>query len=173
MKVMVVGARGFVGRQLVSALEGQKAIADAVADHQTAQMAEWRERHLQHIREHQAAERDATIEALRNELDLTAGQEKEVRALLESADKQAEAMIGDFYTRRHGHPDPRMHDKFEALASETDRKLTALLDAQQREKIGRPTGIVSTAPEDWAPSMEFQDGTDVDVYTNWITVTRD
>jgi hypothetical protein len=151
----------------------KQAIASAVATHKTDQMNEWRERHLQHVREHQAREREATIQGLRDRLKLTPDQEKEVRALLESTDKQAEAVIGDFYTRRHGHPDPRMREKFKTLAEEADRKLNALLDAQQRDKIEGPTGIVSSKPEDWGPSMDFHDGTDVDVYSNWITVTRD
>lgn len=154
-----------------SALE--QAIEQAIVEHEKKQIAEWRERHVQHVREHQAVEREATIRRMREELDLTAEQEKEVRALLVSTDKQAEALISGFYTDRHARHDPTMHAKFEKLAEEADTKLTALLDAQQRDQMNGPTGIVSSEPEDWAPSFEFRDGTDVDVYTNWITVTRE
>ncbi|MCA8937478.1 MAG: hypothetical protein KDB68_14880 [Planctomycetes bacterium] len=151
----------------------ERVIKEAIVEHEQQQMAEWRERHIRHVREHQAVEREATIRRMRDELDLTPEQEKEVRALLVSTDKQAEALISGFYTDRHARHDPSMHEKFEKLAEEADTKLTALLDAQQRDQMNEPTGIVSAEPEDWAPSFEFRDGTDVDVYTNWITVTRE
>lgn len=151
----------------------EQAVIRAMDTHERNQMAEWRERHIQHVREHQAIERDTVIAQLREDLNLTSDQEQEVRALLVAADKQAEVVIGEFYTNRHGRHDPRMREKFEKLAEDAEQKLTALLDAQQRDRIEEPTGIVSANPDDWAPNFEFHDGTDMDVYTNWITVTRD
>ena len=133
---------------------------------------EWRERHVEHVREHFAREREATVERLRDELGLTPGQEQQVRALLEETGKEAEALISGFYGRGH-HRDSGMGDKFAVLANNTEKKLEALLDRQQREKIERESGIVSSSPEDWAPNSEFRDGTDVDVWTNWLTITRE
>lgn len=139
--------------------------------HENEQAMVWRERHIKHVREHYAEEREATIERMRDELGLTAEQEQQVREVLEETGKQAEALIGDFYTHGHHH-DRRVNDKFAQLAADTEKKLEALLDRQQREAIEDEGGIVSAAPEDWAPSSEFRDGTDLDVWTNWITVTR-
>ena len=150
----------------------EEAVSRVIEAREVEQAAIWRERHIEHVREHFAEEREATIERMRDELGLTAEQEEQVREVLEETGKQAESLIGDFYTHGHHH-DRRVGDKFAQLAAETDKKLEELLDRQQREKLQPEGGIVSAAPEDWAPSSEFRDGTDLDVWTNWITVTRD
>ncbi|MCB9895901.1 MAG: hypothetical protein H6839_15750 [Planctomycetes bacterium] len=162
----------------IDALETRKAesfeaaVTQVINARETRQAELWRERHIEHVREHFAREREATIERMREELGLSPEQEKQVREVLEETGRQAESLIGDFYTRGHHH-DRQVGDKFAQLAADTDKKLEALLDRQQREMIESESGIVSAAPEDWAPSSEFRDGTDLDVWTNWITVTRD
>lgn len=133
---------------------------------------EWRQRHIEHMRRHYAEEQEATVERLRRELKLSAEQEKAVRELLTETGKQAEELIGEVYTGRRHRRDPRMHDKFAELANETEKKLAELLSEQQRGRM-EGTGIVSAAPEDWAPRSEFRDDTDLDVWTNWINVTRE
>ncbi len=134
---------------------------------------EWRQRHLEHMRRHYAEEQEATVERLRRELNLSSEQEKAVRELLSETGKQAEELIGEVYTgRRHHRRDPRMHDRFAELANETEKKLAELLNEKQRGRM-EGTGIVSAAPEDWAPRSEFRDETDLDVWTNWINVTRE
>ncbi|MBZ0136188.1 MAG: hypothetical protein K8I27_07440 [Planctomycetes bacterium] len=135
-----------------------------------ARMNEWRERHIAHVREHHAREADATVSALREEIDLSPEQEAEVRKLLADAGDKAVALIGSYYGEGHGMHG--MHDQFASLANETGRELQALLDSQQRERLDGVM-IVGSAPEDWAPSGEFRDGTDVDVWMNWMTVSRE
>lgn len=139
---------------------------------ETREREEWRQRHLEHTRRHYAEEQEAAVERLRRELNLSAEQEKAVRELLTETGKQAEQLIGEVYTARRHRRDPRMHDKFAELANETEKKLAELLNDQQRGRM-EGTGIVSAAPEDWAPRSEFRDDTDLDVWTNWINVTRE
>jgi hypothetical protein len=149
-----------------------RVIADAIHNHEQRKAEEWRERHVRHLRNAYAEQADATVERLRKELGLATEQEREVRALLAEAEKQAEALIGDFYTHGH-HPNPQVREKFVALATDTEKKLDALLDRQQREKMAPEKGIVSASPADWAPNSEFRDGTDLDVWTNWVTATSE
>lgn len=150
-----------------------KAMLDAVNDvyrrRDAARMEEWRERHIAHVREHHAREAEATVTALREELALTDAQEQQVRELLKEAEDKAVALIGNYYGKRRHHG---MHDRFATLASETQSNLQALLDAQQQERL-KGAVIVGSAPEDWAPSEEFRDDTDVDVWMNWMTVSRE
>lgn len=162
----------------VAALEAEQAdfdqamlnaVQDAYAQRDAVRMEEWRERHVAHVREHHAREADATVTALREELNLTPEQEAQVRDLLKEAEDKAVALIGNYYGKRRHHD---MHDKFAALAGETERDLQALLDVQQRERLDGAV-IVGAAPEDWAPSEEFHDDTDVDVWMNWMTVSRE
>jgi hypothetical protein len=131
-------------------------------------MEEWRERHIEYVREHTKRAADATIERLRGEVNLTAEQEAEVRALLDEAGKEAEGLIGNFYGRGRHHS---AHREFEKLAEATDMKLNALLSEQQRRQVGE--GLVSSRPEDWGPSSDFRDGTDYEVYMNWMSVSRE
>ncbi|MCB9936233.1 MAG: hypothetical protein H6840_11140 [Planctomycetes bacterium] len=151
----------------------EQAVTGLVEAHELCEREEWRQRHIEHMRRHYAEEQEATIERLRSELNLSAEQEKEVRALLTEAGKQAEGLIGEVYTSGRRRHDPRMHDKFAQLASETETQLNALLNEQQRGRMAGPTGIVSSEPEDWAPRSDFRDATDLDVWTNWINVTRE
>jgi hypothetical protein len=129
-------------------------------------MEEWRERHIQYVRSAVQRHSDETVERLRKDVNLTAEQEAEVRTLLGNAGKEAEALIGNYYGRgRHS-----THSEFEKLARETDEKLSALLSEQQRKQVG--AGLVSAKPEDWGPSSEIRDGTDYEVYMNWMSVSR-
>lgn len=162
----------------IADLEAQQAAADrlmleavnaAYARRDATRMQEWRERHVAHVREHHAREAEATISALREGLGLTPGQEAQIRDLLKQAEDKAVTLIGNYYGRGRHHG---MHEKFEALALETQSELKALLDAQQRERLEGAV-IVGSAPEDWAPREEFRDGTDMDVWVNWMTVSRD
>jgi hypothetical protein len=141
-------------------------VVDVLNAREQQRMEEWRERHIQYVREHVKRITDATVEQLRKDVNLTAAQEVEVRALLGDAGKEAEALIGNYY----GHGRHSSHSQFEKLARETDEKLSVLLSEQQREQVG--TGLVSAKPEDWGPSSEFRDGTDYDVYMNWMSVSR-
>jgi len=148
----------------------ETAIVDAISARELKRVQLWRERHIQHVREHHERATEVTVQRLRDELGLTETQEAEVRALLAEAGQSAEALIGESYGRRRHYG---VHEKFEQLAAETDEKLKTLLDDQQRKRLDRQTGLVSSEPEDWAPSSEFRDGTDLDVYMNWMTVSRE
>ena len=145
------------------------AVEQVIEERELARMEQWRERHVSYVREHYTREAEATVSALREELALTAEQEVQVRELLKEAEDKAVALIGGCYGKGRHHD---VHEKFAGLASDTERDLQALLDAQQREQIEGAV-IVSSAPEDWAPSGEFRDGTDVDVWMNWMNVSRD
>jgi hypothetical protein len=145
----------------------QGLVLEVLRTREQQRMEEWRERHVQYVREAVQRHTDATVERLRKDVNLTAGQEAEVRELLGDAGKSAESLIGNFYgCGRHS-----THREFEKLAKETDEKLNALLSEQQRERVG--AGLVSAKPEDWGPSSEFRDGTDYEVYMNWMSVSRD
>lgn len=160
--------------QQVSALELERdstlreLVVGVINARDQQRMLEWRERHVEYVRAHNRRAADATIEQLRADLKLTNTQEAEVRALLDDAGKEVEGLIGNFYGR-HGHRS--MHREFERVARETDERLNALLSEQQRVQVGE--GLVSSRPEDWGPSSEFRDGTDYEVYMNWMTVSRE
>ena len=146
-----------------------EAVVDAYERRNETRMEEWRERHIAHVREHHAREANATVSALREELNLTPEQETQVRELLKEAEGKAIALIDGYYGRGRHHG---MHEKFATLASKTEQDLQLLLNQQQREQL---TGavIVGSAPDDWAPSDEFRDGVDVDVWMNWMTASRE
>jgi len=150
----------------------EQVVMAQLEERESREREEWRQRHIEHMRRHYAEEQEATVERLRRELNLSAEQEKAVRELLTDTGKQAEKLIGEVYMGRHHRRDARMHDKFAELANETEKKLAELLSEQQRGRM-EGTGIVSAAPEDWAPRSEFRDDTDLDVWTNWINVTRE
>lgn len=155
----------------VAALE--QAVAAQLNAREARQREEWRQRHIEHMRRHYAQEQEATVERLRRELNLSHEQEQAVRELLTETGRQAEELIGEVYSgQRHRRRDSRVHDRFAQLASETEEKLNALLSEQQRGRM-EGTGIVSAAPENWAPRSEFRDDTDLDVWTNWVNVTRE
>jgi hypothetical protein len=141
-------------------------VLDVINVREQRRMEEWRERHIQYVRSAVQRHSDETVERLRKDVNLTAEQEAEVRTLLGNAGKEAEALIGNYYGRgRHS-----THSEFEKLARETDEKLSALLSEQQRKQVG--AGLVSAKPEDWGPSSEIRDGTDYEVYMNWMSVSR-
>ena len=154
----------------------QASVQRVVEQREARRNQEWRERHVGYVRARFAEDREATVARLKTEVGLTPEQEAEVVALLEDAGRQAEALIGEYYSdgsgrrgRRHG--GHRVHDKFEALAASTEEKLVVLLDEQQRGKL--EGGLVSAEPADWAPSEDFRDGVDMDVWMNWMNVSRE
>ena len=154
----------------------QASVQRVVEKREAQRNLEWRERHVAYVRARFAEDRDETVSRLKAEVGLTPEQEAEVVALLEDAGRQAETLIGDYYGdgsgrrgRRHG--GHRVHDKFEALAAATEEKLVILLDEQQRGKLDG--GLVSAEPADWAPSEDFRDGVDMDVWMNWMNVSRE
>jgi hypothetical protein len=158
----------FEDAQRAAEAQLEDAVVSVITKRDQNRMTEWRERHVEYVRAHNKRTADATIERLRDEVNLTSEQEAEVRALLDEAGKEAEGLIGKFYGRSRHHSANR---EFEKLAEVTDNKLNALLSEQQRKQVGE--GLVSARPEDWGPSSEFRDGTDYEVYMNWMSVSRE
>jgi hypothetical protein len=145
------------------------AVTNSMDRREAARMEEWRTRHVTWVREYQARRTEAAVSALREELSLTDDQAAQVRDLLKQAEDKAIELIGSYYGRGRYQG---IHEEFAALAADTREDLQALLDAQQRERL-EGAAIVGNAPEDWAPRDDFRDGTDVDVWVNWMNVSRE
>ena len=143
-------------------------VLDVISNREQQRLEEWRERHVQYVRQAVKHHTDELVGQLRKDVNLNADQEAEVRGLLADAGKEAEALIGNFYSGGVGRDSA--HQQFAQLAKATDEKLNALLSEQQRKQVG--AGLVSAKPEDWGPSSEFRDDTDYDVYMNWMSVSR-
>lgn len=150
-----------IGQAVTSELEAREALRNE----------RWRERHIAHVRRHYAREAEATVAAYREELELTPVQERRVRELLDAQGRKIEEVIAGVYGQRHG--GRHVHDELVALSDETTEKLTALLNAEQREYLPGGEAVISADPAYWAPSDEFQDATDIDAWFNWMSISEE
>lgn len=145
----------------------ENAVAEAMEQRQQRELEQWRDRHLRYTRARWERHTAQTITELREESGLTEAQEAEVRELLDAQGRKAEALIAETY--RPGHH--RLHRGFAQLSTETDEKLAALLEEQRRQGVEAPRGVLAADPEDWAPSDDFEDDSDIDAWVYWMNQT--